>query len=163
MVCLQIVPDSGQCPAQFLPVASIAAVAETAQPVVTLSLRDDGACTDNLPALAPRVERRHKPESSDAVVEAIPLSLARLVAEREAPVPSMSKTTRALPFRSTSWPVCRSLSSGRASRSARKSVRKASVAVGVKLARKHESAEREGRFSRANKAMNGGAKGTSCS
>src|SRR5713226_1096163 len=57
MVCLQIVPDSGQCPAQFLPVASIATVAETAQPLVTMSLRDDGARTDNLPALAPRVAR----------------------------------------------------------------------------------------------------------
>src|SRR6266566_4642579 len=40
----------------------------------------------------------------------------------------MSKTTRAVPFRSTSWPVCRSVSRGRASRSARKSVRRASVA-----------------------------------
>src|SRR5438105_2025432 len=55
MVCLQIVPDSGQCPAQFLPVAAIAAVAETAEPLVTMSLRDDGARTDNLPVLAPRV------------------------------------------------------------------------------------------------------------
>lgn len=36
MVCLQIAPDSGQRPAQFLPVASIAAVAEAAEPVVTM-------------------------------------------------------------------------------------------------------------------------------
>ncbi len=36
MVCLQIAPDGGQRPAQFLPVASIAAVAETAEPVVTM-------------------------------------------------------------------------------------------------------------------------------
>ncbi len=36
MVCLQIAPDSGQRSAQFLPVASIAAVAETAEPVITM-------------------------------------------------------------------------------------------------------------------------------
>ena len=36
MVRLQIAPDSGQRSAQFLPVASIAAVAETAEPVVTM-------------------------------------------------------------------------------------------------------------------------------
>ena len=40
-------------------------------------------------------------------------------------VPSMSKTTRSLPARSTSPPVCLSLFNGRASRSSRKSVRKA--------------------------------------
>src|SRR3989440_11271552 len=57
MVGLQIALDSGQRSAQFLPVESIAAVAETAQPLVTMSLRDDGASTDDLPALAPRVAR----------------------------------------------------------------------------------------------------------
>ena len=36
MVCLQIAPDGGQRPTQFLPVASIAAVAETAEPVVIM-------------------------------------------------------------------------------------------------------------------------------
>jgi hypothetical protein len=36
MVGLQITPDSGQRSAQFLPVAAIAAVAETAEPVVTM-------------------------------------------------------------------------------------------------------------------------------
>src|SRR5712691_3974725 len=57
LVCRQIAPDGAQCPAQFLPVESIASVAETAEPVVTMSLRDDGASTDDLPALAPRVAR----------------------------------------------------------------------------------------------------------
>jgi hypothetical protein len=36
LLCLQIASDSGQRPAQFLPVASIAAVAETAEPVVAM-------------------------------------------------------------------------------------------------------------------------------
>jgi hypothetical protein len=36
MVCLQIAPDGGQRPAQFLPVEPIAFVAETAEPVVTM-------------------------------------------------------------------------------------------------------------------------------
>jgi len=36
MVRLQIAPNSGQRSAQFLPVAAIAAVAETAEPVVTM-------------------------------------------------------------------------------------------------------------------------------
>src|SRR5216684_7290122 len=58
MVCLQIAPDGDQPPAQFLPVASIASVAEIAEPVVTMGLRDDGARTDDLPARAPRVARR---------------------------------------------------------------------------------------------------------
>ena len=58
MVRLQIAPDSGQRPAQFLPVASIASVAETAEPVVTMGLGDDGARTDDFPALASGVARR---------------------------------------------------------------------------------------------------------
>jgi hypothetical protein len=37
LVCLQIASDGGQRPAQFLAVASIASVAETAEPVVTMS------------------------------------------------------------------------------------------------------------------------------
>ena len=36
MVRLQIALDSGQPPAQFLPVVSIASVAETAEPLVTM-------------------------------------------------------------------------------------------------------------------------------
>jgi hypothetical protein len=58
MVRFQIAPDSYQRSAQFLPVASIAAVAESAEPVVTMGLRDDGASTHDLSALAPRVARR---------------------------------------------------------------------------------------------------------
>jgi hypothetical protein len=37
LVCLQIAPDGAQPPAQFLSVEPIASVAETAEPVVTLS------------------------------------------------------------------------------------------------------------------------------
>ena len=57
MVCLQIAPNGGQPPTQFLPVESLASVAETAEPVGTVGLRDNGARTDDLPALAPRVAR----------------------------------------------------------------------------------------------------------
>src|SRR6266566_3437101 len=57
MVRLQIAPDSAQRSAQFLSVASIAAVAETAEPVITMGLRDDGARTDDLSALASPVAR----------------------------------------------------------------------------------------------------------
>src|SRR6266849_11037092 len=67
----------------------------------------------------------------------------------------MSKTTRSWPVRSTRLPVCCSLFRGRASRSARKSVRKASVAAGVKLARKRESAEREGSLTRREQGHEG--------
>jgi len=38
MVCLQITLDGSQPPAQFLPVASIASVAETAEPLGAVSL-----------------------------------------------------------------------------------------------------------------------------
>lgn len=41
-----------------LPVVSIAAVAETAEPVITMGLRDDCASTDDLPAFASSVARR---------------------------------------------------------------------------------------------------------
>ncbi len=36
MVCLQIAPDGSQSPAQFLPVASVAFVAKTAEPLVAM-------------------------------------------------------------------------------------------------------------------------------
>src|SRR5260370_8738594 len=71
----------------------------------------------------------------------------------------MSKTTRAFPARRSRVRVCRSVSRGRASRSARKSVRKVSAASRLTLARKRERAEREGSFSRSNRAMKGCAKG----
>src|SRR2546430_11760999 len=58
MVRLQIVPNSGQRSAQFLPVVSIASVAETTEPVGTMGLRDDGARPDDFPALASGVARR---------------------------------------------------------------------------------------------------------
>src|SRR5947209_4072545 len=58
MVDLQIALNSSHCLAQFVPVVSMAAVAETAEPLVTMSLRDDGARPDHLPTLAPRVARR---------------------------------------------------------------------------------------------------------
>src|SRR5260370_8813951 len=57
MVCPQIAPNGGQRRGQFLPVASIAWVAETAEPLGTVGLRDNGARADDLPALAPRVAR----------------------------------------------------------------------------------------------------------
>src|SRR5947208_12630452 len=58
MVRLQIALNSGQPSAQFLPVTSIAAIAEAAEPVVTMGLGDDGARTHDLSALAPPVARR---------------------------------------------------------------------------------------------------------
>ena len=56
-MCLQIALDGSQPPAEFLSVASIASVAETAEPLLAVSLRDNGAGTDDLPALAPGVAR----------------------------------------------------------------------------------------------------------
>src|SRR5439155_5889809 len=49
--------NSGQRSAQFLPVPAIAALGETAEPVVTMGLRDDRARPDDLSALAPPVAR----------------------------------------------------------------------------------------------------------
>src|SRR5260370_20069456 len=57
MVCPQIAPNGGQPPEQSLWVGSIAPVAETAEPLGTVGLRDNGARADDLPALAPRVAR----------------------------------------------------------------------------------------------------------
>ena len=58
MVCLQIPLDGSQPPAQFLPVASIAPVAETAEPTFSCERgSDNGAGTDDLPTFAPGVAR----------------------------------------------------------------------------------------------------------
>src|SRR5258708_3019615 len=57
MVCLQIAPDDRQPPAQFLPVASIAFVPKTAEPLETVGLTDDGSRPYHLPTLAPGVAR----------------------------------------------------------------------------------------------------------
>lgn len=76
-------------------------------------------------------------------------------------VPSLSKTSHALPARSNRSPRCRSVGSGRASTAARKSARSASPASGVKLARKRLSAERLGNCSRLNQARKGSAQGAS--
>src|SRR5260370_19755763 len=57
MVCLQIAPDDRQPPAQFLPVASIAFVPKTAEPLETVGLADNRAGSYHLPALAPPVAR----------------------------------------------------------------------------------------------------------
>ncbi len=43
--------------AQFLPVASVPAVAKTAEPVIAVRLADDGPCPHHLPALASPVAR----------------------------------------------------------------------------------------------------------
>ncbi len=67
-------------------------------------------------------------------------------------MPSMSKTTQVSPFRSTSPPVCLSWVSRRASRSSRKSVRRASTGSSVNAAKKRESVERAGSRSRSNNA-----------
>src|SRR5215831_8016223 len=67
-------------------------------------------------------------------------------------VPSISKTIQVFPVRSTNPPVCLSCVSGRASRSSRKSVRRASTGSSVSAAKKRESVERAGIWSRSNNA-----------
>src|SRR5947209_12361965 len=57
MLCLQITADGAEPAPQFLSVEPIASVAETAEPLVTMSLRDDGARPHDLPTLAPPVAR----------------------------------------------------------------------------------------------------------
>jgi hypothetical protein len=53
----EIVRDGRECLAQFRSVASVASIAKTAEPVVALSLRDNRARPDDLPAFAPCVAR----------------------------------------------------------------------------------------------------------
>jgi hypothetical protein len=57
LIRLEIATNGCQRLSQFLPVATVAPIAKRAEPVVTLSLADDGACPHHLPALAPQVAR----------------------------------------------------------------------------------------------------------
>ena len=124
---------------------------------------DNGARPDDLPALAPGVAR------STDLIQAT-LWGRQFLCLRPRPLPSgrppshQCQRPRGRCLFDQQGCRCVALwEAGRASRSARKSVRKASVASQVKLARKRESAEREGSLSRSNKAMKGCARGKSCS
>jgi len=57
LVRCEVASDRRECLAQFHSVASVASIAKTAEPVVTVSLRDDCAGAHHFPALAPRVAR----------------------------------------------------------------------------------------------------------
>jgi hypothetical protein len=115
-------------------------------------------CEDARPARAcARGSQGHRPGSSDAVVQATLLSEASHEALRLAASHRGQRRQSGCLFDRQAG-LCAALwEDGRTSKSARKSVRKASVAAGVQLARKRERAEREGRLSRSNKAMKGWA------
>ncbi len=51
----QLATDGFQCACQFLPVLPVASVAETAEPLIGVGLRNDGARADDFPTLAPAV------------------------------------------------------------------------------------------------------------
>ena len=53
----EIATDGREALTQFLPVASVASIAKTAEPLKTVRLTDDGASPHDLPALAPPVAR----------------------------------------------------------------------------------------------------------
>src|SRR5258706_6789456 len=61
LIRLEIATNGCQRLSQFLPVATVAPIAKRAEPVVTLSLADDGACPHYLPALAPKARQEHRP------------------------------------------------------------------------------------------------------
>jgi hypothetical protein len=54
----QIPTNGGEPLAQFFPIAPVPAVAETAEPLITVRLRNCCPRSDNLPTLAPSVARR---------------------------------------------------------------------------------------------------------
>src|SRR6266566_5444470 len=163
LVCREIATDGREALAQFRSVATVAAVAKRAEPLESVGLADDGARPHHLPTLAPGVARGTdviQPAKGRRQVSVWGKARCRAASR----VPSRSKTTQVFPARSTRPPVCFSLESvgrGRLSRSSRKSVRRASTGSGVNAAKKRESVERAGNWSRSNKAMNGPAKGWS--
>src|SRR5260370_40311080 len=55
LVCCEVARDRREALAEFRSVASVAAVAKTAEPLIAMSLRNNRACTDDLPTLAPGV------------------------------------------------------------------------------------------------------------
>src|SRR6266480_315295 len=55
LVRVQIAPNGGHCATQFLPVVTVAWVAEAAEPLVGMGLQDRAARADHFPALAPGV------------------------------------------------------------------------------------------------------------
>src|SRR6266702_7367477 len=60
LVRVQIALNGGHCPTQFLPVVTVAWVAEAAEPLMGMGLQDRAACADHFPALAPGVARSTK-------------------------------------------------------------------------------------------------------
>ncbi len=57
LMCCEVAGDGSLALAQFLPVAPVATVAKTAEPLETVGLADDGPRPHHLPALASRVAR----------------------------------------------------------------------------------------------------------
>jgi hypothetical protein len=57
LVCSQVPTNSRETPAQFLPVAPVAFVPKTAEPLKAVSLADDGSRPYHLPTLASHVAR----------------------------------------------------------------------------------------------------------
>lgn len=148
----QIPANGGKPLAQFFPIAPVAPISITAEPPVAMCLRDCSPCPDRLPAFAARARPGAHTSSNrrNAGGKLSPWGSARWRAASR--VPSMSKTIQFSPFRSTSPPVCLSGVRGRASKSLRKSVRRASTGASVSAAKNCESAEREGNRSRSNNA-----------
>jgi hypothetical protein len=158
LVGSQIPTNGGERLAQFLSIATVPAIAKTAEPLIAVSLADDGPRPDDLSPLAPGAQTSSNRRK--AAGRSSPFGKARWRAASR--VPSMSMTTQVFPARSIRPPVCFSfeaLVKGRLSRSSRNSVRRASTGASVNAAKNRENAVREGNRSRSNNAMNGTAKG----
>ena len=157
----EIACDRSQSLAQFLPVMAVPFVSETAEPMIAMGLRNRCARANNLPAFAASVERRRTRHPTGERLEEAHRSGAAHAASL--PLAFHRCRTRSRRFRrgSSRFPVCLSGVRGRTSRSSRNSVRKASTGASVNAAKNRERAEREGNWSRSNKAMNGTAKGWS--
>lgn len=78
LTCLEIACDGKEPLTQFLPVAPVAFVPKTAEPLEAVRLTDDGARRPLLPACA-RCSQGHRPHSTAERMEANLRSLAALV------------------------------------------------------------------------------------
>jgi len=163
LVCSKVPTDSRQSLAEFFEgCARCGRRAKRAEPLIAVSLADNRASTNDFPTLAPCVARGQRRASNRREAAGRSSVWGRARWRAASRVPSISKTTRVLPSRSTRSPVALSCESGRLRRSVRNRERRASTGSWVSAVTKRERVERAGKWSRSHNAHVGHRKGLHC-
>lgn len=152
--------DDGECATPFDAILVVARSARAGEPLVRLGLENGGPRSSHLPTRAAGGAWCARRPHASGLGPILSLRPGRGLAAWR--VPSTAKTRIALPCRSNHPSDGSAFERGRASRSLRKSVRKASTALWSRATRMRRSVERAGRRSRPESARNGSAHGSIC-